>query len=250
MRTIIVTCILFFSVPLYATEIKVLTTGLLMGVFQTLVPAFERSSGHKIVLTTLSPGVLKQKLLAGERTDVVFTVDGFLKDFEQAGKVIDGSQTTIGEVFIAAAIRAGAPKLDLSTPEAFKRAILAAKAVAISDPKSGSNVGRFFMALADRFAFDEELRSRLKLIDGSGDKVCEAVLRGDADFGITISSEIAPVEGVEISGALPPSMNIIQNSIGFLVPGAEHVEAGKALLKFMISPESKSLLKTKGIKPV
>lgn len=248
-RTIIIIFVMIFSVPVHAAEIKVLTTGLLMGVFQTLIPEFERNSGHKVVLTTATPGVLTQKLQAGESPDVVFAVDGLMKDIEQAGKVIEDSRTIIGEVYIVAVIRTGALKLDLSTPEAVKRAMLAAKAVAINDPKGGSFVGRFVMGLADRFAFDDELRSRLKLFPGGGDKVCEAVLDGDADFGVTISSEIAAVEGVEISGPLPPAMNRVQHSIGFLVPGTQQAEAGIALIKFMVSPKAKLLLKTKGIEP-
>jgi molybdate transport system substrate-binding protein len=249
MRSIIVAFVLLYSVPLQAAEIKVLTTGFFRGVFPTLIPKFELNSGHKVVLATETPGVVKEKLLKGDSPDVVFAVDNMMKDIEQGGKIIEDSRTKIGQVYIAAVIRTGAPKLDLSTPDAVKRAILAAKAVAINDPKGGSYIGRFVMGLADRFAFDDQLRSRLKLFPGGGDQVSEAVLRGDADFGITISSEIAAVKGVEISSPLPPEMNNVIVAYGFLLSGTQQAEAGKALIKFMISPEAKSLLKTKGIEP-
>ena len=128
-----------------------------------------------------------------------------------------------------------------------KRAIRAAKAVAINDPKGGSNIGRYMMELADRFAFDDELRSRFRLIPGSGDKCALAVARGEADFGFTISSEIIVVEGAEISGPLPPEMNTTFFTYGFLVPGTQQEEAGRAFIDFLTTSEAKALLREAGI---
>jgi len=230
-------------------EIKVLTPGMFRGVFPTLVPQFEQTSGHTVALTTVTPGIVKQKLLGGENPDVAFAVDHQMKDLEQAGRVLASGCTEIGRVFVAAAIRTGAPKLDLSSTDSVKREIRAAKAVAINDPKGGSNIGCYMMELADRFSFDDELRSRFKLIPGSGDKTSEAVARGEADFGFTISSEIIVVKGAEISGPLPPEMNSTFVTYGFLVPGTKQAEAGKAFIKFMVSPEAKALLKLQGIEP-
>ena len=230
-------------------ELKVLTPGLFRGVFPTLIPEFERTSGCKVALTTVTPGIVRRKLLDDESPDVAFAVDHQMQELEQAGKVQTDGCTEIGRVFVAAAIRAGARKLDLSTPDSVKREIRAAKSVAINDPKGGSNIGRYMMELADRFAFDDELRSRLKLIPGSGDKTSEAVARGEADFGFTISSEIIVVRGAEISGPLPPEMNSTFVTYGFLVPGTRQVEAGMAFINFMVSPTTKAMLRTQGIEP-
>jgi molybdate transport system substrate-binding protein len=230
-------------------EINVLTPGMFRGVFPILIPEFEHASGHKVALTTVTPGIVMRKLLGGESPDVAFAVDHQMQELEQAGKVVTNGCTEIGRVFVAAAIRTGAPKLDLSTPDAVKRAIRAARSVAINDPKGGSNIGRYMMDLADRFAFDDELRSRFKLIPGSGDKTSEAVARGDADFGFTISSEIIVVKGVEISGPLPPEMNSTFVTYGFLVPGTQQAEAGMAFVNFMASPTTKAMLRTQGIEP-
>jgi molybdate transport system substrate-binding protein len=230
-------------------EIKVLTPGMFRGVFPILIPEFERASGHKVALTTVTPGIVRRKLLEGESPDVAFAVDHQMQELKQAGKVVTNGCTEIGRVFVAAAIRTGAPKLDLSTPDAVKRAIRAARSVAINDPKGGSNIGRYMMDLADRFAFDDELRSRFKLIPGSGDKTSEAVARGDADFGFTISSEIIVVRGAEISGPLPPEMNSTFVTYGFLVPGTQKAEAGMAFVNFMVSSMTKAMLRTQGIEP-
>ena len=249
MRAVVIALAVLFVGHAQAEEIKVLTTGIFRGVYPILIPQFERSSGHKVVLTTETPGALKQKLLAGADADVVIAITPIMKDIEQGGKIDQASRAKLGQTYVAVAVRAGAPKLDLGTPDAVKRAILAAKAVAINDPKGGSNIGRFVMALADRFAFDAETRSRFKLLPGGGDAVANAVLNGDADFGITISSEILSVKGTEIAGPLPPEMNDLIVAYGFLVPGTKHAEAGTVFINFLLSGEAKRLLKANGIDP-
>ena len=205
MRATVIALAVLFAGHAQAEEIKVLATGIFRGVYPIVVQQFEHSSGHKVILTTETPGVLKQKLLAGVHADVVIAISPIMKDIEQAG--------------------------------------------AINDPRGGSNIGRFVMALAERFDFDAETRSRLKLVPGGGDAVAKTVLNGDADFGITISSEILSVKGMEISGPLPPDMNELIVGYGFLVPGTNRVEAGTAFLTFLRSEETKRLLKAHGIDP-
>lgn len=247
MRAILVVLAVLLPAELQAAEIKVLTTGILRGFFPQLISQFEHSSGHKVALATTTPFALKDRLLQGEDADVVIGVTPIMKDIEQAGKIIQASRAKLGEVYVAVAVRAGASRPDLSTPDAVKRAILRAKAVAINDPKGGSNIARFVMGLADRFEFNAELRSRFKLFPGGGDQVARAVVNGDADFGITISSEILAVKGAEIAGRLPPEMQQVIIAYAFLVPGTTQEEAGAAFIKFLLSPDAKTLMKANGI---
>ena len=125
-----------------------------------------------------------------------------MAELENAGKVVPGSRTRLGTTFLAVAVRPGAPHPDLSSPDAVKRAIRAAKGVAISDPAGGAVQGRFVLDLADRFAFDDELRSRFKMIPGAGNRVAEAVVKGEADLGITIRSRDSLGEGSGGCGAI------------------------------------------------
>lgn len=228
-------------------EIKVLTPGMFRGVFPTLVPEFEQARGHSVALTTVTPGLVKDKLLAGERHDVAFAVDHQMDELRKAGKVEAKGCTEVGRVFVAAVIATGARRPDLSTAETVMREIRAARAVAINDPKGGSNIGRYMMELFDRFRFDEELRSRFKLIAGSGDKTAAAVARGEADFGFTISSEIIVVPGAEIAGPLPPEMNRDFMTYGFLVPGTACAEAAQSFIDYLVTPETKARLRKQGI---
>lgn len=253
MRGLRYVCIVFATVVYgafaNAAEVKVLSTGFFRGIYPDLIAKFEHSSGHKIALTIETPFALRDKLIGGFDADVVVATTQIMDDIRKAGKVTTESIAPLGQVYIAVAVRTGAAKPDLSNLDSVKHSIRSAKAVAISDPKGGAAIGRFILSLADKFSFDRELRSRFILIPGGGNQVAQAVLRGDADFGITISSEIASVKGVEIAGPLPAEMNQIGTAYGFLVPGTKQVEAGTAFIAFMRSAEARRLMVGDGIEP-
>ena len=248
-RYICIALLLLIPAQTHAAEIKVLSTGIFRGFYPDLIKDFEHVSGHKITLTIETPFTLRDKLLSGAETDVVVAVSPIMKDIEAAGRIVPDSLVAIGETTIVAVIREGSSKPDFSTPDAVKRSIRSANSVAINDPKGGSNVGRFVMGLADRFAFDDELRSRFKMYQGGGDQVAKAVINGEVDFGITISSEALSVKGTEIAGRLPPEMNQINVVYGFLASGTQQPQAGGAFIGFLRSPEATSLMKSNGIEP-
>ena len=237
-----------FSAQAQAAEIKVLAQGAFRDVLPTLAPQFERASGHKVTFTILTPGELKQRLLTGrEVADVAFLNGALIPELEQAGKIMGGDHTELGSAFVAVAIRAGEAKPDLSSPDAVKRTMRAAKSVAISDPAGGSSQGPFILGLADKFEFDAQLRSRFKLIPGAGNHVAEAVVNGDADIGITISSEILSVKGAEIAGPLPPEMQNRSVYYAVLVTGTTQPQLGNTLIDYMSSPEAKTVMKHSGV---
>lgn len=238
-----------FSTQVDAAEIKVVSQGAFRAILPILAPSFERSSGHKVTFGVFTPGVLHEKLLNGESADVAFVAGQRIAELEQAGRIVGGIRTELGEAFTAVAIRVGTPKPDLSTPDAVKAMIRAAKSVAVSDPRDGTAQGRFVLGLADRFDFDADLRSRFKLIRGSGDKVAEAVAKGEADIGITLSSEVVFVKGVEIAGPLPPQMQNRAVFYAVLITGTAHPDVAKAFINFMLSEEAKSVMKSNGVEP-
>ena len=146
-------------------------------------------------------------------------------------------------------MRAGAPKLEVSTPDGLKRSILAAKTVALSDPKAGTQLGATFISAADRLGFGADLRSRAKLIPGPGSDVAEAVARGEADLGVTLISEILPVAGTALGGELPPGIMPPTVIHSFLVSGAKDTETAKVFLEFLRSPAATGIIEAKGMKP-
>src|SRR5712671_5850255 len=234
---------------LEAAELKVISTGGARAVVTSLVPEFERKSGHKVDISFGTPGNMRDRLLQGEAADVAVAIAAILPDLEKAGKIAPGTRKEFAASYVGVVMRAGAPKLDVSTPDGVKHAILMAKTVALSDPKAGTQLGATFIGAADRLGFGADLRSRTKLILGPGSDVAEAVARGEAELGVTLISEILPVIGVALAGELPS--NIMPPTVihAFLVSGAKDTGTAKVFLDFLRSPEASKIIEAKGMKP-
>jgi molybdate transport system substrate-binding protein len=127
--------------------------------------------------------------------------------------------------------------------------VLAARTVALSDPKAGTQLGATFTGVADRLGFGADLRSRTKFIMGPGSDVAAAVARGEAELGVTLISEILPVTGVALGGELPPSIMPPTVIHAFLVSQAKDTETAKAFLDFLRSPEAAKIIEAKGMRP-
>ena len=132
----------------------------------------------------------------------------------------------------------------MSTTDAVKKAVLAAKIIALGDQS-----GIHFIRVADRFGFGPELKSRMKLIQGGGVAVATAVANGEADMAVTLMSEILSVPGVDVAGPLPPEMQNIIITFAVLVPYGKESEGGKALINFLTTPAAINVFKSKGQEP-
>ncbi len=232
-----------------AADIRVLCVGGVKPAISMLVPRFERATGRTVSISYVSPGgALRDRVLADENVDVAFVPSPVLAEVEKAGKIVAGSGTVIARTPLAVGVRPRSAKPDLSTPEAVRQAVLAAKSVAVSDPKANSPIGTIFMKLAQRFGFDAELNARLLLVNGGGVAVGEAVSRGEADIGVTLMSELIE-GGAEIAGPLPPEMQNIIATSAILVTGGRQHEGGRALIDFLKTPEAVLVFKSKGQDP-
>ena len=230
-------------------EIKVISTGGARAVMTSLVPEFEGKSGHKVRVDFGTPGNMRDRLIQGEPTDVAIAIAAVLPDLEKAGKIASGTRMEFAASYVGVVLRAGTPKLDVSTAEGVKQAVLMAKTVALSDPKAGTQLGATFLGVADRLGFGADLRSRTKLILGPGSDVAEAVARGDAELGVTLISEILPVAGVELGGELPS--NIMPPTVihAFMMSGAKDPATDKVFLDFLRSSDARRIIEAKGMRP-
>ena len=141
----------FFAGGAAAAEVNVLASTALTGVMKTIVPDFERSTGNTVVIAYQASGGAKKRIEDGAvAPDVAIVTDAGIDDLIKQGKVAAGSQANIARFLMGVGVRAGAPKPDLSTPEAFKRALLEAKSIAYIDPASGGASGIFFVKVLDR----------------------------------------------------------------------------------------------------
>ena len=165
--------------------------------------AFASASGHEIAFDFGTVGVLQAKLDAGETADVVILGGPGIDKLEKAGALAGGSRKPVARTYIAVCIRAGAPKPDFATSEAFKRLLEGAGAIATSDPAVGGSAAVYVPVVFERLGIADVMKPK-NLLQQNGVEVARRVVEGKADFGLTLSGEVASVPGAVIAGPLPP----------------------------------------------
>jgi molybdate transport system substrate-binding protein len=165
--------------------------------------AFSQDSGHEIEFDFATVGALQAKLDAGETADVVILSVLAIDKLEKIAALVSGSRRNVAKTFIALCIRDGAPKPEFSTPDAFRRLLDNAKVIATSDPGVGGSAGVYLARTFEQQGLGAMMAAR-SLPQQSGVEVAKRVVEGKAEFGLTLSGEVASVPGAVIAGALPP----------------------------------------------
>ena len=230
-----------------AAEIKVMHGGAFTQVIAGIVPDFEKATGHKVVLQRDTVGALVKRIEAGATFDLAVLTPEAIDDLIKKGKIVAGSRTNLARVGVGVVVKEGAPRPDISTVEMFKKTLLAAKSVAYIDPQAGGSSGIYLADLFVKLGIADQIKWKAVLIHG-GD-VAEYVARGDAEIGIHQISEILPVKGTVMVGALPKEIQNFTNYAAGLGANAEQAEAAKALVKALSGPAAANLIKTKGMEP-
>src|SRR5215510_9169834 len=184
-----------------AAEIKVLTAGAFKQSLLALLPDFERQSGHKVIIENDTVGALTKRIEGGEVFDIAVLTPRAVDDLIANGKFVAGSRQNLARVGVGVVVKDGTPKPDVSSVDAFKKALLAAKSVAYIDPAAGGSSGIYVAGLLDKLGIAAEVKPKAKLIPGGA--VAEHVAKGEAELGIHQISEILPVKGVTLVGPLP-----------------------------------------------
>jgi len=233
-----------------AAEVRVMISGGLTAAFNALVPEFERTTGHK-VLTFYGPSMgttinaIPIRLERGEPADVLIMVGYALGDLIKNGKVIADSRVDLVKSPIGVAVKAGAPKPDIGSSDAVKRALLAAKSIAYSDSASGVYVST---EMFGKLGIADDMKSKAKMIPAT--PVGEIVARGEAEIGFQQISELRPVQGIDIVGPLPDALQKITVFSAAIATAAKEPEAGKALIKFLASPAARDTIVKSGLEPI
>ena len=191
-----------------AAEIKVISSVGVKAVLEELAPRFERASEHKVKITFGTAVPLKRQIDAGESFDVVILTPALVEDLAKQGKVAAGTTTSVAKSGIGVAIRAGSPKPDIGSVEAFKRSVLNAKAIAYSkEGQSGTAMAR----IIERLGITEQMKPKTVLETRSG-LTAANVVEGKAELAFVLISEILPIAGAELAGPLPAEL---QNYVVF-----------------------------------
>jgi molybdate transport system substrate-binding protein len=227
-----------------AAEIKVMSAVAMSAPLNELTVEFERSTGHKLVLSFGTVGAVQNRIQAGETADVAILTPSLIEDLAKQDKIAAGSRVDIAKVGVGLVIRAGASKPDISSVEAFKRTLINAKSISHGDPAGGGASSIHIAQVLDRLGIAGDMKPKTKL--GAAAAV---VASGEADIGMSQLSEITGVPGTEVVGPLPPELQSITAFSGAVFVGAKEAEASKALLRFLTSPAATSVLKAKGMEP-
>lgn len=226
-------------------EIKVLSAGAVREAVQELAPAFERSTHHSVAITYGTAGALRAMLDKGTPSDIVILPAEAVAEAEARGWVKPGTGRDLAHVAIGVAVRKGTSLPDIATPEALKRALLDARAVAYVDP-TRSTSGRYFdQVVLPALGIVSEVHAKAKLqTEGSA---AEFLRRGEADLAVQQISELLPVEGVTVVGPLPAPLQKISTYSAAISTNAQSPEAARQLIEFLSTPASKTIFKAKGM---
>jgi molybdate transport system substrate-binding protein len=228
-------------------EIKVLTAGAFKQVLLAMLPQFERQSGHKAIVDNDTVGALTKRVEAGEAFDLAVLTPTAVDSLSKKGKLVPGSGRNLARVGIGVVVKEGAPKPDIGSVDAFKKALLAASSIAYIDPAAGGSSGIYVAGLLDRLGIAAEMKGKSRLI--SGGAVAEHVARGEAELGIHQISEILPVKGIALVGPLPAEIQSYTIYAAGVGANARQPDAAKDLLKALTGPSVAEVLRSKGMDP-
>ena len=222
-------------------NIKVMLSAAFKEAYLELVPPFERASGHKMENLWVPSVQMMNRLKGGETVDLVILSAAALEDLRQAGIVSE--RTDLAKSGIGVAVKAGAPRPDISSGAALKRAVLAAKGIAYSTGPSGIYLAKLF----ERMGIAEQIKSRVKQVQGVPAGTVAA--RGEAELAFQQVSELLPVPGIDLVGPLPPDVQEITIFSAGLHARAPHPDAARALIKHLTAPAAAPVIRKKGMEP-
>jgi molybdate transport system substrate-binding protein len=232
-----------------AAEVHVMISGGFTAAYKQLVPQFEKATGHTVVTAYgpsmgETPQAIPMRLSRGEPADVLIMVGYALGDLVSKGQVVADSRVDLADSPIGVAVKAGAPRPDLSSPETLKAALLAAKTIAYSDSASGVYVST---EMFNRLGIAEQMKGKARKIPAT--PVGEIVASGLAEIGFQQISELKPVAGIDIVGPLPPALQQITVFSAGLSSKAPQPDAGRALIAFLSSVQAAPVMAATGLEP-
>ena len=227
-----------------AAEVKILTAGAMKEVVLAVVPQFERETGHKAMVVNDTAGGLARRVLGGEAFDLAIITPGAIDDLIAKGKVT-GRRVNVARVGVGVVVKEGAPRPDIATVDAFKRALLGAKSVAYIDPAAGGSSGIYVAGLLDKLGIAAEIKPKAKLKQGG--YVAELVANGEAEIGLHQISEILAVKGVTLVGPLPPEIQNYTIYAAGVGADAKEADAARAMIKLLSGPAAEPVLRSRGM---
>jgi molybdate transport system substrate-binding protein len=251
MRTLVaVMALLAATGAANAAEINALISTAIKVATDQLLPPFEHTSGYTIHATYGPSGALVPRFERGEPADIFLTDSIAIDQLIKQGKILPG-RTDFARTGIGIAVRKGAPRPDVSTPEALKSALLAAKSVGYAAPAGGSITGPHIESIFRRFGIADQMAAKTKLAAGGPNgRVSVLVSSGEAEIGFQQVSELKSNPEVDVIGMLPSDLQQTTIYSAGITASAKEADAAKALIKALIAPSAAPVFKATGLDPL
>jgi molybdate transport system substrate-binding protein len=210
--------------------------------YRELVPVFEKATGHRVTIDWGGTVDIVRRVGAGEVADIVIIPAGRIDDFVKQGLLV--GRIDLARSGVGVAVRAGAPRPDVSSAAALRNTLLAARSIVLSSGPSSV----YLPTLFQKMGIAEQIKSKIIQI-GPGLPVGEAVARGEGEIGFTQISELMSVKGADYLGPLPADVQFITVFSAGLHAAAPAPDAARALIKFLTTPDAAPVLKRHGMEP-
>jgi molybdate transport system substrate-binding protein len=230
-----------------AAEVTLIAPGGFRAPAMELIPMFERATGNEVKATFGSGGRTKDQVIKGGDFDVSI-IEPPVEKVVASGQVIAANQTIVASVAVGVAVKAGAAKPDISTPEAVKNMLLRAQAISYPNGATGAGAGLSFDATLRQLGIYDAMQPKIKIASG-GAGAMQLLAKGEVDVGLTYITEIIPEPGVEVVGPLPSEISTPTALVAFISAHAKAPDAAKALVTFLSSAEAAATYRRAGLDP-
>jgi molybdate transport system substrate-binding protein len=246
-RTIVLAlgALLASAAPALAAEVRVLSAGAMKAMVTELSEGFQKETGHTVVITSDTGGGLRKRVEGGEKADVLVAPDAAMDALVKSNHAVAATRADLARTAIGVAVREGAPQPDISSVDAFKRALLEARSIVYNDPAIGATSGIHFASVLERLGIAEAVKPKTVLWKGG--YAAEALLKGQAELCVHQISEILPVKGVTLVGPLPAEINKVTTYTGATLVSSPTPDAGRAFLAYLSRPEFRAKFAAAGL---
>jgi molybdate transport system substrate-binding protein len=231
-----------------AADIKVLCALGMKEVVEDLGPQFERASGHKLIVAFANLGNIMKRIEGGEAAELVILPRQGIARLVKSGRATAANTAVLARGGTGVAVRKGARKPDISSPDAFKRALLAASSMTYLDPAGGGVTGVHVVKVLDRLGIADAMKPKTVLHRNSSEAAA-LIAAGKAEIGINLIQELLPKPGIDLVGPLPGDLQLSIPYAAAIMNGASNAVAAKALIDFVRSAAAAAVIKTRGMEP-
>jgi molybdate transport system substrate-binding protein len=241
-------CLAIASTPAFAAELKVISAGAVRGLIAEIIDDYSHQTGQKFDFTIGTTGQLRAIIASGQHADLIIVATPLMAELEKTGKLTPGSRADLGRVGIGVAVREGAAVPDVTTPEAFKEALIAARTVAYTNPAEGGTSGIYFSELSERMGIGEPIKQKAVLTRGGREAAIE-VVEGRAEMAIIYVSEAIAVKGVKVAGLLPDALQDYSTYAAAIPASSTDPAAARAFVAALASPAMAQRWRANGFDP-